>query len=132
MATTRGQKWQDILALVVEFLNEDAEGGKKLWDVLTALRGPDDDYLTKKRSTTSVLRHAIGLTYYGLTGAIINQDTEEYAKYRATQMPVVISPHICHPLILEKWTHFHAHTLAAFQVLGLKWDKVNRTRKGEL
>ena len=68
---------------IVDFLNENklnAEG-RRLWDVLTALRGPDSNDGNLKRQTTARLRGAIGLqdnlTYF------ISNEKPEYVNVEA-------------------------------------------------
>ena len=56
------EPWQLELERTVHFLNTASDvQSRKLWAVLTALRGPDSDIGNDKYSTTAVIRHAIGL-----------------------------------------------------------------------
>lgn len=49
--------------------------GRNLWNVLTALRGPDSEDQELKRKTTSNLRGAIGMDQFTTnTGAIVTKD----------------------------------------------------------
>jgi hypothetical protein len=52
---------KSILDGVVAFLNKGNDDSKMLWNVLTALRGPDNGDEKLKENTTMRLRHAIGL-----------------------------------------------------------------------
>lgn len=51
-----------LLDEIVKFVNQaDAEAAEHLWNILTALRGPDDDTFTVKAQTTERIRSIIGL-----------------------------------------------------------------------
>lgn len=53
---------KEVLAVVVEHLNNaSCEDARDLWNVLTALRGPDDGDEKLKWETTAVIRGAVGL-----------------------------------------------------------------------
>ncbi len=102
---------------------EICQGEKKaLWDILTALRGPDQsafarssdgsrsviDSDTVKDATTAVVRDALGLTpLRGLVGIVSGCDAPELAKVRSD--------------IGDNFGHFLAHVRAAFDALDLKW-----------
>jgi hypothetical protein len=58
---------KDVLDLVVKTLN--GKNGKQLWQVLTALRGPDNGHTEMKNITTAEIRGALGIKGY-YTGAI--------------------------------------------------------------
>ncbi len=110
--------FKKVLKGVVEFLNVADSEAIKLWQVLSALRGPDSESIDAKEASTSVIRHAIGLTDTG--NLIINPDGEGKLAMRTD-------------LDEGGWTklrantsfHFTHHTRQAFEVLGLKWDEVN-------
>lgn len=92
-----------------------------LWDVLTALRGPDYENVSYKTkdATTGVIRYALLGAFAGVGGldphtrhlhrAIFGPDREEYVKIR-DEMRV---------------SHFCYHARSAFTALGLKWNEVN-------
>lgn len=50
-----------ILDPVVEFLNQDNNESQELWNILTALRGPDNEDSILKSLTVARIRYAIGL-----------------------------------------------------------------------
>ena len=117
------EAWQQELARIVDFLNNAPEyESKNLWAVLTALRGPDNDGQEQKWATTSVIRHAAGLSPFGaISGrAIINSDTSEYAKLRAEKYSKEFRD--------WKWDHFYSHAVKAFDALGLLWEQENPNR----
>jgi hypothetical protein len=61
-----------VIDMVVRVLNGPRDQAKQLWDVLTILRGPDNDDTYLKAITTAPLRGAIGLNPG--TGAVINHE----------------------------------------------------------
>lgn len=85
----------------------------ELWDVLTALRGPDNEGLDIKSATTAVIRKAIGLDPYdsGVPAYVIDSDSEKNVAVRKN-----MNVH---------YTHFCSHAYSAFCALGLKWEEVN-------
>jgi hypothetical protein len=114
---------EEMLKIIVEFLNRDDLESRQLWHVLTALRGPDkcdDNKELLKKSTTCVIRTKIGLnktspSNYGPNGAMVYADTEDGPQVRmdATNRTSGVSP------------HFISHAELAFEVLGLAWKKKN-------
>jgi hypothetical protein len=119
------ETFKTILPKIVKFLNESPDG-RKLWDVLTALRGPDHldrpDSDQIKDSTTAVIRYAIGLN--GSVGKddsdqfsfTISTDSEKAAAFRrsANEKSTPLSSY-----------HFFSHAHGAFDALGLNWESVN-------
>lgn len=112
---------QDVINIIKDFFDEQTElyqegtdvtknEGNKLYTLLTALRGPDNDSCRVKEATTSVIRYALfgDILSRMPFGAIVNPD-----EYR-------------HELIrIEKdklFNHFVQHAKDAFKVLGLKWS----------
>jgi hypothetical protein len=103
-------------------------GARDLWEVLTALRGPDGpEDEAAKRVTTAVIRHkALPRTssksvvytpkerYAETTGAVSQADQEEGPAIRQ----------------VLRSTHFSEHARNAFAVLGLKWEEVNVDANG--
>ena len=72
------QKGKRLIDELVKFLNEpdpypNFRARTAVWNVLTALRGPDSDNYVVKTRSTSALRGAIGLTGYGLTIAVVRK-----------------------------------------------------------
>lgn len=94
---------------------------RKLWSVLTALRGPDwtgpimpvaDSEL--KECTTEVIRYELlrrrkgSGAYFSL--AYVSKDRPAFVERRRE---------------IDTSTHFGLHAKAAFLALGLKWDELN-------
>lgn len=52
---------KDMVILIAKFLNRRDQEARDLWDVLTALRGPDTNEPDLKMVTTARLRYAMGL-----------------------------------------------------------------------
>jgi hypothetical protein len=106
--------WKAELDRIVEFLNYgygDDVATSALWNVLSALRGPDEDDRMEalKCSTTAVIRHAIGLKTDSL---VIGPDEDRAVEVR--KMVEELAP-----------THFIWHAKNAFSALGLKWAENN-------
>lgn len=100
-------KLQDLLGTLT------GTGNCPLWDVISALRGPDKDEMSMvKDATTSVIRHKLGISEY--IGLIVRPDTETAAQVRRN-----IDSYMAD-------YHFVFHAKRAFGALGLKWDELNR------
>lgn len=99
---------------LVDFLNTFSDESKKLWWVLTALRGPDNDNEYQKNATTGVIRHAAGLRGGVGNGATTNPDSHDALVHRTNSF----SPNDY---------HFKLHAKKAFETLGLDWDRINWT-----
>ena len=83
---------------------------KRLWNILTALRGPDDKDLGVKHATTSVIRTAVfGIDSPFAKYADFNHDDKAAVKARESMV----------------YDHFKSHAISAFNALGLEWDKNN-------
>jgi hypothetical protein len=65
---------KNVLNLIVKILNGPRAEARQLWDVLTILRGPDNDDLDLKEKTTAALRGAIGLFSNSRTGAVVSSE----------------------------------------------------------
>lgn len=108
-----------------EYENREVAG--KLWDVLSALRGPDNDTsMSVKDITTGIIRrHAFPKTFIRLLGqsksqisitkAISYSDTLNNASLRS-QFSYVSA---------KAGEHFNDHSTLAFAALGLKKAEVN-------
>jgi len=95
------------------------EEQKVLWDVMSALRGPDNDDLTLKHATTSIIRQKLFGTYCTLGGYVdINGDTLQRVELRQANQHI----NYCHPN-----RHFLMHAQRAFETLGLNWEALNET-----
>lgn len=96
----------------------DPDGSEALWDVLTALRGPDTGNLKGKLATTAVIRL---VAFPGLANCetipftVFCEDAEDSRGYRVSEM---ISR-----------DHFSKHAKRAFDALDLVWGRVNQERR---
>ena len=124
-------KGKALLNEIDEYLASN-EGAKELWDVLTALRGPDNhnnSYAAAdkmKNATTAVIRFIAlpktartvrsGLTYpYAASiGARINADKKDHVETRLSNRGRE-----------AVGSHFLVHTYNAFDALGLSMGGVN-------
>jgi hypothetical protein len=71
VATPSGTK--QMLDSIISFLNNAPyEESRQLWDVLTALRGPDDNNTSLKSITTARIRGVLGLRPNGAAGAVVD------------------------------------------------------------
>jgi hypothetical protein len=108
------EPWRAELARIVKFLNKNTDGSKALWDVLSALRGPDSCSDAEKDATTAVVRHTIGLNRY-LFGLIVDPDRADNIDMRAGWK--------------FRSSHFQSHAKQAFDALDLKWTELNEARR---
>jgi len=51
----------ELLKNLVSFINEGNSASRRVWDILTALRGPDNGSSALKDATTARLRYTLGL-----------------------------------------------------------------------
>jgi hypothetical protein len=119
------ERVRKTLDVVDNVLNcKDREAAKSLWDILTALRGPDnsDQTFSTKVATTCVIRSkslpktfnshsTITKNSFISAIAISNNDSPRSLKSRSEFM--------------YPYGHFLSHAKNAFKALGLKWDEVN-------
>lgn len=97
------------------FREADDKGRKEMWDILTALRGPDNENSQEKSATTAVIRYMLlgEKTYKTISKlALVHPDSKEKADYRYNYKKGILG-------------HFGIHAVEAFTALGLKWDEVN-------
>lgn len=92
---------------------------RALWDVLTALRGPDNEDKNIKRATTQVLRWKLlgkdpNMNIF--SGSFVGPDDEGSRRLR-----IFLSG----PSGAIELSHFRVHAKRAFAALGLKWGEVN-------
>ena len=85
---------------------------ERLWDVLSALRGPDNGPAGSKSATTMVIRHAV----FGM-----NSKVERYADVASDD-----AGRRDFRITMNMLNHFEEHVRWAFQSLGLKWDEINQ------
>jgi hypothetical protein len=112
---------KDALGALRSFMddqNVDSREKRMLWDVLTALRGPDEEAVADcnggripanlvKDATTAVIRDAVFSHDAGmLIGVIIQSDCEESRHVRSA---------------MRVLKHFENHARCAFRALGLEW-----------
>jgi hypothetical protein len=107
----------DMLKLIRSFMergdgNEDEQ--RKLWNVMSALRGPDNRVgnYGEKTISTAVLRYKV----FGENSAVVRyadmfQDSPEYRQKRCAMETAN--------------DHFGHHVKLGFESAGLKWDEVN-------
>lgn len=98
-------KVREVLDIIDGVLAQDEEDARELWDILTALRGPDDGSVRKKDSTTVHIR-----------AAAFPKTASSYFTH------ATMNPH--NPLDLTPGTqlndwHFDGHVRSAAVALGL-------------
>lgn len=123
-----------VLTTISEIVSERNRDGRNLWDIMSALRGPDfdvkncyklSDTLTidcydLKEATTAVIRYNMGVARDNAKSVISHPDSEEYVRIRSF-LEMSDIPY-----------HFIAHSIGAFEALGLKWNEVNPDLRGEI
>ena len=108
-----------------KFFNEATEQERsKLWNVLSALRGPDQyERNATKRATTGLIRSAFlgetssqktWLTWTGEDDLFLAEHRLSLSSTAPNQAP---------------GSHFVSHALSAFSTLGLNWGRVNQRDK---
>lgn len=99
------------------FLNADEDQAAKYADVLSALRGPDNQNYKAKLATTCIIRRAfLGDEHrksHQNNWEVGDQDSEVLLKTRKSL----------------KESHFSRHAAFAFDALGLYWNDVNDLTK---
>lgn len=109
---------------LLRLIREDVMGyDMRLWDVLAATRGPDNEMIGPvKEATTCVIRYYfLGKPMYSSSvhGAIIRQDCKKALDVRLE----LLTDNSKHAERVGQ--HFLYHAQRAFIALGLKWDEVN-------
>lgn len=110
------QTMQEMLALLrLFFRTADGNHPQKLWDVLTALRGPDDNQnrMEIKEATTAVIRRSV---------LRIDQD-KVLAMVQGDQLGNIPVRHDI------PYGHFKTHARNAFYALGLDWGANNSPKR---
>lgn len=112
-------KLKRLLYRIDTVLAEASDDSIKLWDILTALRGPDALGSLTKNATTAVIRAtAFPRTYNSkqegepFGGAILATFKKDQSGNVAIRQGI-------------DGGHFRSHAKYAFHALGLDWDKVN-------
>jgi hypothetical protein len=106
---------EKMLEVLRTFFNDDFidfEERRKLWNVLTALRGPDNQDRESKLACVSLIRRAVAGQSFVDFGGYNRFDSEEDVEIRR-RMPE---------------SHFQQHMRWAFAALDLYWHKVNYSR----
>jgi hypothetical protein len=101
-------KLREVLDQIDTVLAENGFDAAQLWNVLTALRGPDNvddgDYRTKQEVTVPIRRAA-----FPRTAALTNNNTADFGD---NDSPTTVR--------VDRYTHFHNHGQAAASALGLR------------
>ena len=100
------------LKAIEEMLTEEYSGA--LWDILTALRGPDSRDRKIKYATTALIRSAAFPSRPCEDRSVFGHDSKKLVKRRSS-------------LFRQKkdYPHFREHISDAFKALGLKLFEVN-------
>jgi hypothetical protein len=85
---------------------------QQIWDVLSALRGPDDDTEVFKTATTEVIRWKLGFKKEIYFNTSPDSDPKVYTRKNMSAS--------------SAGYHFYSHALKAFTALGLEWDSLNK------
>ena len=119
MLNAKGKK---LLNQIDTYLSTD-ERAAELWDILTALRGPDLDHWDKdKTATTAVIR------YTALPNTAATADPSSswpYASRISAEVVRDTKSSVEQRKSLPRG-HFSVHAHRAFKALGLDWDKENK------
>lgn len=120
------QDVRDILNKIDDTLSKNDQSSNQLWDVLTSLRGPDNEDSYLKAATTLLVRSAAfpktasvafvndtdGIA--GVHGALYGTDNDYNTRLRRASQQCV-SEHL----------HFYHHVHTAFIALSLLWEENN-------
>lgn len=102
----------DHIVTAVKKLLADSYKGQDLWNILTALRGPDNKDERLKEATTGVLRHKLWLDDWSIGLFVSNPDEQAFLEIRKQ-------------IDIGQNSHFTRHIMAAFKSIGLQWNEVN-------
>ena len=118
MLNAKGKK---LLNQIDTYLSTD-ERAAELWDILTALRGPDPDHWDKdKTATTAVIRY----TALPKTAATADPSWPYASRISAEVYQGYTKSSVEQRKLLPRG-HFSVHAHRAFKALGLDWDKENK------
>lgn len=117
-ACIKPQTVREVLDIIDEFLWSHPDR-QNLWDILAALRGPDEGNTDLKLATTALIRgrafpktaRLSSETGGYVHAAMVTKDTREGFRKTLDWMNV--------------FAHFEQHVLSAFRALGLKFDERN-------
>lgn len=114
---------KEFLSLLRNYFNDrqiDDIEHRKLWLVLSALRGPDDKKLEGfKACTTAVIRHKI----FGYQ-SVLRSRIDIYEDQHSFMQDRMELSHI-DPMSMEISSHFKQHMFDAFEALGMSVTNVN-------
>lgn len=102
-----------IKALRHAYLEMGSYETEKFWDILTALRGPDDENTHVKRATTELIRAAV---FGRQAGALV---------YEVALIDWLDRPEDVEVRDKMQDSHFRVHAIKAFLALGLNWSSCN-------
>lgn len=106
-----------MLQSIGSYLGDSAvpkEERKKVWDVLVALRGPDNNDLVAKRAMTGPIRYALFgkiSSKFARKSVLSNKDTAEFKAMRDQNKFKASQP-----------KHFRRHAALAFKALDMQWQ----------
>ncbi len=107
---------KQVVDNLISFLNNAPRVDSRLvWEIVTALRGPDDNNNALKNVTTARLRGAIGLNAGGSTGAIV--EFEEPINKNLDSWVIIDELKQSHGAAYHFAKHY-AHAVQALKVLG--------------
>jgi hypothetical protein len=118
---------KNLLKRVVEYITNDPHGDE-LYNILTALRGPDDANYDLKECTTAVLRNAVGLLGSVSTGGGYDSN-EDSPKLMRRRKEFEAHRHDDQGNAKFNDRHFLAHIKQAFEAVGLDYLPADRARR---
>ena len=111
-------------------LNDKSIDHKKLWWILTALRGPDDNSPTPKTVSLvqgeyqeTSLKVAVTGLIRGRVGLLGNIKLPLWITHEDAEVNRILRVNLRTAFPLD---HFYSHAIHAFDALNLKWDEVNK------
>jgi hypothetical protein len=112
---------ESLVTEIVDFLNHSGEA-EQLWQILTALRGPDDDNDFIKDHTTARFRYALGLHDTGRATVIaepleVSSDETEGPMGQIDNIRILLSERWPGPGILRFQGHFLRHFVQGVNAL---------------
>ncbi len=111
---------EDHIQKVFRQLLDRGLSGQQLWDVVSALRGPDNGLWDLKDATTNVIRYTLGFRQTTLHRGVTLEAQNVFCCNPDSEIFVEIRKNI------NLFGHFESHCKKAFDALGLKWTEVNR------
>ena len=99
--------------------------GQQLWNVLTALRGPDYGNDAHKDATVGIIRRVAFPNLFvrgSAHGAVAYDDYKAAVKVRSKLSKLVLDRKSTK---YQRYLHFYRHVMWAFEALKLNWNNVN-------